>query len=110
MFGLKRARSRWTGAVLVCGKCSRKIGGGFGGKHRTPLAKALRKSIGFGKGRKADVGVIETKCLGLCPKHAVTVVDTRRPGEWLVVPAGGDVAELAARLRAGGEAGLAREI
>lgn len=35
--------------------------------------------------------------LGLCPKHAVTVVDTRRPGEWLVVEPGEDVAALAAR-------------
>lgn len=94
---MKRARSNWHGAVLVCGKCSRKIDGGFGPKGRSRLARLLRKCPGMGKGRKATVGVIETKCLGLCPKHAVTVVDTRRPGEWLVVERGEDVAALAER-------------
>ena len=94
---MKQARTHWSAAVLVCGKCSKKIDGGFGPKGGERLAKALRREAGFGKGRKADVGVIEVKCLGLCPKNAVTVVDTRRPGEWLVVPAGDDVAALAAR-------------
>lgn len=98
---MKRARSDWRGAVLVCGKCSRRIGGGFGKKGRTPLAKALRKCPGVGKGRKAEVGVIETRCLGLCPKNAVTLVDTRQPGEWLVIDRDDDIAALAARLRAG---------
>jgi predicted metal-binding protein len=92
---VKRAKSDWSGALLVCAKCSKKVGGGFGPKGRDRLAKALRHEPGFGKGRKAAIGVIEVKCLGLCPKGAVTVVDTRRPGEWLVVPAGSDVAELA---------------
>lgn len=95
---MKRARSAWQGAILVCGKCSLRLGGGFGPKGRTPLAKALRGCDGIGKGRKAAIGVIETKCLGLCPQRAVTVVDTRRPGEWLVVEAGDDVAALARRL------------
>ena len=94
---MKRAKSDWGGAVLVCAKCSKKIGGGFGPKEHERLAKALRREPGFGKGRKAAVGVIEVKCLGLCPKDAVTVVDTRRPGEWLVVPAGSDVAGLVKR-------------
>ena len=94
---MKRARSGWGGVILVCGKCSKKIGGGFGPKGIDRLAKALRAAPGLGKGRKAAVGVIETKCLGLCPKKAVTFVDTRRPGEWLVVAPGEDVAALAAQ-------------
>ncbi|MFW2852371.1 (2Fe-2S) ferredoxin domain-containing protein [Sphingomonas sp. TX0543] len=97
---MKHARAQWHGAALVCGKCTRKIGGGFGKSGRGALAKALRKFPGLGKGRKAEVGVIETKCLGLCPKNAVTVVDTRRPGEWLVIDRHDDVALLAARLLA----------
>lgn len=95
---MKRAKSNWTDAVLVCAKCSRKVDGGFGEKGRDRLAKALRREPGFGKKRKAQVGVVEVKCLGLCPKNAVTVVDTRRPDAWLVVPAGADVEALAARL------------
>ena len=95
---LKQVPSAWRGAILVCGKCSKKLDGGFGKKARTPLAKLLRKLLGLGKGRKAPLGIVETRCLGLCPKNAVALVDARRPGEWLVVPRGADIAELAARL------------
>jgi NADH:ubiquinone oxidoreductase subunit E len=93
-------RARWSSAVLVCGKCSRKLDGGFGKKGCTPLAKALKREPGFGKGRKASVGVIETKCLGICPKGAVVMVDTRVPKRWRIVPAGADVALLGDELRA----------
>jgi predicted metal-binding protein len=92
-------RARWSGAVLVCGKCSKKLGGGFGDKGRTPLAKALRQEPEFGKRRKASVGVIETKCLGICPRKAVVVVDTRTPDRWRIVPEGADVALLGDVLR-----------
>ncbi len=80
--------------MLVCAKCSKKADGGFGKKGRTPLVKALRKV--FGKGRKASIGVMPVKCLGICPKDAVTVVDSRRPQEWMVVRAGTPVAQIAA--------------
>lgn len=91
-------RSHWTGALLVCGKCTKKVGGGFGAKGRTSLAKALRREPGFGKGRKAVVGVTETRCLGVCPKGGVVVVDSRAPGRWRIVEAGADVELLAASL------------
>ncbi|PTD26076.1 hypothetical protein [Sphingomonas fennica] len=93
-------RSDWRGAILVCRKCGKKAGGGFGPKGKTSLAKALRKEMHGGKGRKARLGVVEVGCLGVCPKHAVTVVDASRPGEWLIVPAGTPVEEVAARLDA----------
>ena len=92
-------RARWDGAVLVCGKCQKKLDGGFGRKGRQTLAKALREEPGFGKGRKAEVGVVETRCLGVCPRGAVTLVDTRVPGRWRLVREGEDVSALAARLR-----------
>jgi predicted metal-binding protein len=97
---LKRIRSDWQGAILVCGKCSRKIDGGFGKKGRTSLAKALRKMLGAGKSRKDALGVVETKCLGICPKRAVIVVDSRRPGEWLSIAEGAELGEVAARIGA----------
>ena len=81
-------RSNWERALLVCGKCSRKLGGGFGPKGNTSLAKILRREPGLGKGRGARVGVVEVKCLGVCPKHAVTVVDTGDPTSWHLVPNG----------------------
>ena len=88
--GFRQVRSDWQGAILVCGKCSKKIDGGFGKKGRTSLAKALRKVMALGKGRKARGGVVETRCLGVCPKRAVVVIDTRAPDRWLIVPAGAD--------------------
>ncbi|MBW8840450.1 MAG: (2Fe-2S) ferredoxin domain-containing protein [Sphingomonadales bacterium] len=83
--------SRWSGAILVCSKCSKKLDGGFGRKGRTSLGKALRKRFGLKKGRKSPVGLIEVRCLGVCPKGAVTLVDTSRPDTWRLVPAGADI-------------------
>ncbi len=88
----------WGGVVLVCGKCSRKVGGGFGPKGRTSLARALRALLPKAKGRKAAHGVIETGCLKLCPKARVVAIDAARPGEWLLIAPGTPVAEVAARL------------
>jgi hypothetical protein len=94
-------RAQWRGAILICGKCSRKVDGGFGDKGTTPLAKALRREPGFGKGRKATTGVVETRCLGICPRRAVVLVDTRVPGRWRLVAPGSDVAVLARALQDG---------
>ncbi len=86
--------SRWQGSVMVCGKCSKKLDGGFGEKGRTPLAKLLRQALGVKKGRKAGRGVVEVKCLGVCPKNAVVMVDGALPDRWMLVPAGADADEI----------------
>ena len=91
-------RSNWARTVLVCGKCSKKLGGGFGAKGKTPLAKALRKHLGLKKSRKASAGIVEVKCLGVCPRGAVTMIDSARPGEWVLVPAGTDLDQVAGEL------------
>lgn len=91
-------RSSWDKAVLVCGKCSKKLDGGFGKDGRRPLAKALRKQLKLKTGPKARAGIIETKCLGVCPKGAVTVVDSARPGDWMLITAGADLDEVARSL------------
>lgn len=90
--------SQWRGAVLVCGKCSRKVGGGFGPKGKTALAKLLRKRAGKGKTHRLPYGVVETGCLKLCPKGAVVAIDSRRPEEWLLIRPGEPVEEIATRL------------
>ena len=88
---LKSVRSDWSNTLLVCRKCSKRLGGGFGAKGRTPLAKALRKHLGEKKGRKARLGIVEVKCLGVCPRGAVTVINGKAPGEWALVKAGADL-------------------
>jgi predicted metal-binding protein len=90
-------RARWGKAVLVCAKCSKKLDGGFGEEGNRPLAKALRKHLKLKNGPKARAGVVEVKCLDVCPKGAVVVVDSARPGEWLLVRPGDDLDAVAAR-------------
>ncbi len=88
-------KSNWSTALLVCAKCSKRIDGGFGRKGKQSLAKALRQQLGVKRFRKSAVGVVDVKCLGVCPRGAVTLVDARDPGNWRLVPAGADLAELA---------------
>lgn len=98
----RHIRAGWETALLVCGKCSKKLDGGFGPKGKTSLAKALKKELGAKSGRKSTIGIVEVKCLGICPKHAVTLIDARNSREWLIVKQGADMGELAAELGLGG--------
>lgn len=91
----RQVRSRWSNAVLVCRKCSKKLKGGFGPDGDKPLAKALRKHLQLGKGRKAGAGILEVGCLDICPKRAVTVVDTRHPDRWHIIRPGANLDVLA---------------
>ena len=91
-------RSNWSNTVLVCAKCSKKLDGGFGPKGKAPLAKALRKHLGLKKGRKGAAGIVEVKCLGVCPRGAVTVVNGAQAREWLLVPEGADLDAVVAEL------------
>ena len=104
--GLKGVRSNWSNTVLVCKKCSKKLDGGFGPKGRTPLAKALRQELGLKKGRKGALGVVEVKCLGVCPKGAVTVVNGAAPGAWMLVEAGAALSEVADTIGSSGLRGV----
>src|SRR3546814_3765365 len=60
--------SGWQDVILVCRKCSKRQGGGFGPQGGKPLAKALRKHHGVKKGCTASVGIVEVGCLGVCPR------------------------------------------
>jgi len=99
-----RVASNWEHTVLVCAKCSKKLDGGFGTKGRQSLAKALRKHLGLKKSRKAEAGIVEVKCMGICPRGAVTVIDAGGPKEWLLVPKGADLDAVAEELGLGRQA------
>jgi len=96
-------RSNWSNAVLVCSKCSKRLDGGFGPRGKQGLAKALRKHLKLKKGRKAEAGIVEVKCLGVCPRGAVTVINGADSREWLLVPEGADLDKVAVELGLGGE-------
>jgi predicted metal-binding protein len=89
-------RSNWSNAVLVCAKCSKRVGGGFGGKGKAPLAKALRRHLKLKKGRKGAAGVVEVKCLGVCPRGAVVVLNGADSRMWHLVQPGTDLDAVAA--------------
>ena len=91
-------RSNWQNAVLVCRKCSKKLGDGFGADGDERLAKALRKHLSLKKGRKAAAGIVEVNCLGVCPKDAITVVNGGHTRKWLLVRPGADLDDLARSL------------
>lgn len=88
-------RSNWSNTVLVCAKCSKRVGGGFGPRRKTALSKALRKHLHLKKGRKGAAGVVDVKCLGICPRDAVVVVNGAEPRTWHLVRPGSDLDEVA---------------
>jgi predicted metal-binding protein len=88
----------WKSVLLLCGKCARKMDGGFGPDGRDTLRTALRTELKK-QGRRRDVRIVETKCLGLCPRKAVTLLDASRPGELLAVPRKTDASDVLARLQ-----------
>ena len=95
-------RSNWSHAILVCRKCSRKQAKraeGPGGKKG--LAKALKKELAAGKGRKAKLGIVEVPCLDIFPKRGVVLVDTRKPDQWRIVGPDADLVQLARDLADG---------
>ena len=97
--GLTRPiKSGWERTILVCSKCSKRLEGGFGKKDKQSLAKALRRYLGIKRWRKARYGIVEVKCLGVCPRGGVTLVDAADPSAWRIVPVGADVPALAAQL------------
>ncbi len=93
------ATGPWSESLLVCRKCSKKLGGGFGPDGDAPLAGALKQILRDRKLRR-QVRIIQVGCLDICPKKAVVVVRGRTPSEMLIVPAGMPEDEVAARLLA----------
>ena len=64
--------SKWGPVALVCRKCGKKLGGGFGRKGRDDLLDVLKRHLKHTEQRRA-LRLVETGCLGLCPKNAVAV-------------------------------------
>lgn len=93
---LKQAKTNWRDVVLVCRKCQKKLDGqGFGPNGDRPLKKALRKTLKAGKGRKAEIVIMETDCFDVCPKNAVVAVRAgRRSSPMLIVPRGADLTQV----------------
>lgn len=96
---IERVQAPWEGVALVCRKCSKKLGGGFGPEDEK-LAKALRRGL-RAAGRRRALRVVEVGCLGLCPKRAVTVAVSSDPAALHAVPRGTSVETMIAALAPG---------
>lgn len=100
------ARTRWREVILVCRKCQKKLDkktdGGFGPDGDQTLRKALKRYLKpefrVGKGRKAEIAVLQTGCLDICPKGAVAAVNAARPEAVQILAPGVDLLTLRRRL------------
>jgi predicted metal-binding protein len=79
----------WRQVIIVCRKCGKKLNGGFGPKRKETLKATLREALRDG-GQRRQVRVMETACLGLCPKNGVTALNATHPGVIHVIPRGLD--------------------
>ena|ERR1700712_3397505 len=77
----------WQDLVILCRKCSGKLKGGFGEDGHDDLRDALRDGL-RAVGRRRDFRIIETGCLGICPKGGVVVMRGSTSGCVLIVPQG----------------------
>jgi predicted metal-binding protein len=87
-----------TRILAICGKCGKKLGGGFGDGAGQPLGKALRRRLKGAKGKRAPLRIVETKCLDICPKGAVALLDSAQPAAVLLVARATPIAVVVARL------------
>jgi predicted metal-binding protein len=87
----------WQVILLLCGKCARGLDGGYGPDKDETLRAALRAALKKA-GRHKEVRIIETRCMGICPKSAVAALNANAPGRILTVPVGTPVAEVLALL------------
>jgi predicted metal-binding protein len=61
--------------------------GGYGPQGKDTLRSILREAIREA-GHRRDVRVVDARCLGICPRKAVTVINASNPGMVFIVPAG----------------------
>lgn len=71
--------------------------GGYGKKKQHTLRSTLRAEL-KATGRRRRVRIIETHCMGICPKKAVTALNASQPERILTVPKGTSAATALASL------------
>lgn len=71
--------------------------GGYGPKGEETLRTVLRDALRV-KGHRRDVRIIETRCMGICPKKAVTALNASQPDRILTIPKGAATGEVMVRL------------
>ena len=79
-------RTPYDGVLLVCGKCSKKLGA-EGKALRKTLKHAVKEHLG-----KGQVRVVKTSCFDVCPKGAVTIASAGKQSPLTIAVAQPDAA------------------
>ena len=90
------AKTRYTGAIMVCKQCQKRSSGPKKLKAKD-LQQPLKRALGDARLRFRTV---QTTCLGLCPKKAIAVAAVAAEGASLLAAIGevDDLKPVAARL------------
>ncbi|RYE38444.1 MAG: (2Fe-2S) ferredoxin domain-containing protein [Hyphomicrobiales bacterium] len=88
---LMTIRPRRSSPILLCGKCLRRVGKGK--RLQDALSSEIKRSCKRSGQKRPKLLV--TKCLGICPKHAVVAASaaTLVKGEYLLLRDRDDAAE-----------------
>lgn len=72
---------------MACEKCFKRT------HSKDKLTKPLKRAL-----KPQRIKLVRTRCLGVCPKDAVMLHDSRRPREWVIVATDTPAAEIATLL------------
>ena len=87
MTPVRLVKAKQDAVLLICTKCFKKAG------VKDRLTKPLKRAV-----KPLGYKLIKTRCLGVCPKNAVTLRDSARAREWLIVRPETSPDEIAASL------------
>lgn len=82
---IRLTKAKPVALVMACEKCFKRT------RIKDRLTKSLKRAL-----KSQRIKVIRTRCLGVCPKDAITLHDSRRPREWVIVANGTPPDEVAA--------------
>ncbi|UVO53839.1 (2Fe-2S) ferredoxin domain-containing protein [Sphingomonas sp. SUN039] len=82
---IRLARAKPVAIVMACEKCFKRT------HAKDKLTKPLKRAL-----KPHRIKLVKTRCLGVCPRDAVTLHDSRKPREWAIVAHGTPADEVAA--------------
>lgn len=82
---IRIGKAKPVAIVMACEKCFKRT------DHKDRLTKPLKRVL-----KRERIKLVKTRCLGVCPKDAVALHDSRRPREWMIVANGTSADEVAA--------------
>ncbi len=74
---IRRSKAKPTAIVLACEKCFKRA------DVKDRMTKSLKRAL-----KPSGIKLVKTRCMGVCPKGAVVLHDSRRPREWIIVANG----------------------